>query len=146
MPRWSDDILREVRSTLLKFNKTECQADRRVSALRSAFPEALVTGYERLIDSMPNDEKDRHVLAAAVVARADVIVTDNLRHFLEGDLISYGIAAQSADQFLLHQYNIDPDLFIGILTQQAADSKRSLKDLLRLLSLRTPKLALQMKL
>jgi hypothetical protein len=31
-------------------------------------------------DAVP-DVKDRHVLAAAIGARADVIVTDNLKHF-----------------------------------------------------------------
>ncbi len=47
--------------------------------MRDAFPEALVTGHEWLIDSMPNDPKDRHVVAAAVKAGAQVIVTINLK-------------------------------------------------------------------
>jgi predicted nucleic acid-binding protein len=36
-----------------------------------------VTGYESLIGSMTNHPKDRHVLAAAVAGRADVLVTES---------------------------------------------------------------------
>ena len=44
--------------------------------------DALVTGYEPLIDGLVlPDPSDRHVLAAAIVTGADVIVTRNLRHF-----------------------------------------------------------------
>jgi predicted nucleic acid-binding protein len=44
--------------------------------------DALVTGYENLIGSpqLP-DPDDRHVLAAAIRVRADVIVTMNLKDF-----------------------------------------------------------------
>jgi predicted nucleic acid-binding protein len=42
-----------------------------------------VTGHEPLIAAMKNDEKDRHVVAAAVKAGAQVIVTSNLKHFRE---------------------------------------------------------------
>ena len=43
------------------------------------FPSALVTGFEPLIDAITlPDPDDRHVVAAAIRARADVIVTFNL--------------------------------------------------------------------
>ena len=35
----------------------------------------MVTGYEPLIAAMQNDIKDRHVVAAAVKAGAQVIIT-----------------------------------------------------------------------
>jgi hypothetical protein len=42
----------------------------------------LVTGYEDLIEGLHlPDPDDRHVLAAAIRGRADVIVTRNIRHF-----------------------------------------------------------------
>lgn len=64
------------------------------------FPDAMVTGYETLIPSMTNDEKDRHVLAAAAHVRALRIVTSNLKHFPEGALTPYGITAHGPDEFL----------------------------------------------
>jgi len=44
-----------------------------------SFPEAFVTDHHLLIPSMTNQEKDCHVLAAAVKAGAQVIVTTNLK-------------------------------------------------------------------
>lgn len=46
-----------------------------------SFPDATVAGYELLVDGMTNDPKDRHVLAAAVRANAEVVVTFNIRDF-----------------------------------------------------------------
>ena len=43
------------------------------------FGDAWVTGYEPLVAHMANDEKDRHVLAAAVSCGAPIIVTFNVR-------------------------------------------------------------------
>lgn len=66
IPKWSDDILRELRSTLQRMGYPAAQADRRVAAMETAFEDARVNGYECLVDSMTSDPKDRHVLAAAV--------------------------------------------------------------------------------
>jgi len=41
-------------------------ARRRVSFMTNAFPDAMVSGWERLEPDMTTDPKDRHVLAAAV--------------------------------------------------------------------------------
>jgi predicted nucleic acid-binding protein len=60
---------------------------------------SLVTGYEDLIEGLTlPDPNDRHVLAAAIVARADVIVTRNLRP--EAALDPYNIEAQNPDEFI----------------------------------------------
>ncbi len=65
------------------------------------FPEAIVTGYESKVEelSLP-DAQDRHVLAAAIVADCDVIVTQNLRDFPAETLDKYGIEARHPDSFL----------------------------------------------
>ena len=82
-PGWSPDILNEISRTLLKrFKYTQDQANRRISAMQEAFPDASVTGYQDLALAMKNHEDDRHVLAAAVRCGAHAIVTDNQSIFL----------------------------------------------------------------
>lgn len=73
-PYWTEEILEEVRrnlaAMLMKRGHTHAAAAAQhlIDELRAQFPEALVEGYEALTLSMTNDPKDRHVLAAAVVA------------------------------------------------------------------------------
>lgn len=54
-----------------------------LGVMRNAFPDGVERSYYAdMISTMPNDEKDRHVLAAAIAARADVLVTANVKDFL----------------------------------------------------------------
>ncbi len=92
--------------------------------MSGAFPDALVAGYEFLIDGMGNDPKDRHVLAAAVRANAEVVVTFNVKDFPDVALKPYDILAVTPDDFLLDQLDLYPGLTIGVLEQQAASYRR----------------------
>jgi predicted nucleic acid-binding protein len=77
---WSTEILDETRRNLVATGTmSDEQANRLLAAMTGAFPESMVTGYEPLVDVMPNHEKDRHVAAAAVKAGAQVVVTSNLK-------------------------------------------------------------------
>jgi predicted nucleic acid-binding protein len=106
-PLWSQDILAETRRTLInKLNKTPEEADKRLKAMRDNFIDAEVTGYQELIGAMRNDEKDRHVLAAAVRERAEVIVTANLPHFPAEAVEPYNIEVRHPDDFLLDQIDL----------------------------------------
>ena len=80
--------------------------------MNEAFPDALVQGCESLIPSMTNHEKDRHVLAAAVRANAEVIVTFNLNDFPDESLLAYDIKALHPDDFLLDQLDLYPEITI----------------------------------
>jgi predicted nucleic acid-binding protein len=104
-PKWSTQILGEVEKNLQTgaFGVSMQKAQYRIACMTTAFPEALVEGFGSLIVAMPNDEKDRHVLACAVMAKADCIVTANLRHFREQDISQFGIEALHPDDFLLNQ-------------------------------------------
>jgi hypothetical protein len=82
----------------------------RIASMRDAFPDAEVCGYEHLIPQMECDEKDRHVLAAAIRGGAAVIVTFNLRDFPVGALAPYQIEAVHPDEFLLDQLDLYPQL------------------------------------
>jgi predicted nucleic acid-binding protein len=81
---WTDAIHDEwIRSLLMdRPDISPQQLARTRSLMNRAVPDALITGYERLIDSLVlPDPNDRHVLAAAIHAKASVIVTFNERDF-----------------------------------------------------------------
>jgi len=87
-----------------------------------AFPEAMVnvpTELIKAVECLP-DEDDRHVLAAAVMARANTIVTQNTKHFPKACLEKFGVLCQTADDFLIHQYHLCPQLVLDKLDDQAA--------------------------
>jgi hypothetical protein len=121
--RWSDEILAEVQRTLVgDLARSSAQAQRRITAMSTAFPDALVNTHQGLVTSMPAEvsAKDRHVAAAAVAAGAAVIVTSNLRDFPKAALQPLGIEPQSPDDFLLNLYALDEDALKGVIIKQAA--------------------------
>lgn len=81
---WSAQVHEEWIGNLLKNRPdlTRAKLERTRHLMDNALPDALVTGYEQLIDSIElPDRNDRHVLAAAIRCGASVIVTVNLRDF-----------------------------------------------------------------
>lgn len=81
-PHWSPQILHEVARNLRRRHDLDHGAiARRLDRLNRALPAALVEIPPSLVDAMPINEKDRHVLALAVHVGAPTIVTDNLRDF-----------------------------------------------------------------
>lgn len=106
--RWSDAILDETRSALVtKLKLDPIRADRRIEAMRSAFPEAAVAGYELLHDELQCHPKDRHVLAAAITVDAEVLVTFNLKDFPPEACQPHGVTGWHPDMFLLDLYARD---------------------------------------
>ena len=89
------------------------------------FPDALIVGFEPLIDglSLP-DPDDRHVLAAAIKGRADVIVTQNLKDFLQEQLGPYEIEAQHPDDFALSLFDLYPGAVLGAVRDHRAALRR----------------------
>jgi predicted nucleic acid-binding protein len=95
----------------------------RLHAVRDAMnehaEESLVNGYEGLIEALYlPDIDDRHVLAAAIVGHADVIVTHNVRDFPQQLLERYGIEAQHPDEFVRHLPGLAPTLVVDALRDQ----------------------------
>ncbi|MEG4011289.1 MULTISPECIES: PIN domain-containing protein [unclassified Microcoleus] len=93
------------------------------AALKAAFSNAMVEVPENLIQQMTNDPGDRHVSAAAVVAKAQVIVTSNLRDFPRESLNPWGITAMHPDVFLNRLYEVAPDLMANVVSKQVEDLK-----------------------
>ena len=128
---WSDEILDEARRNLVGRGViNDQQAARLFAAMRGAFPEALVSDHEPLIDAMPNHEKDRHVAAAAVKSGSQVIVTSNTKDFRD---LPDGIEAHSPSTFLTDLLDLDPVGVVDLLRKQAAALKRPAKTLDQLL-------------
>jgi predicted nucleic acid-binding protein len=81
--KWTDEILAEMTRARLRRNPDLAQEklDRLCELMRLAVADCMVTGYQDLIDNLKlPDPDDRHVLAAAIRAHAQVLVTANLRH------------------------------------------------------------------
>lgn len=123
--KWTDAILDEALGAVSK-NFTDISPEK-MERLRRLMNEAvrdcLIEGYEPLIDSLDlPDPKDRHVLAAAVKAGAQVIVTRNLRDFPKGRLAPWNIRAKSPDDFVRDQIDIDSPAVYACV-QQIVDSR-----------------------
>jgi hypothetical protein len=84
------------------------------------FPDAEITEYEHLVESMTNSPDDRHVLAAAVAGNVSTIVTDNLKDFPETALREVAVTAIASDRFLLDLFERNRDQVLVVLEQQAA--------------------------
>jgi len=109
---WSAEVHDEWIRNLLKNRPdlTPDKLDRTRQLMEKALPEAMVTGYEHLIDSIElPDRNDRHVLAAAIHCRASVIVTLNLGDFPAQALRKFSIVAQHPDDFILALLENSPD-------------------------------------
>ncbi len=126
-PLWSERILAETRDNLLEGEVvTPQQWDHLHAAMLAAFPEASVE--QRAIDAisstMPNHEKDRHVLAAAVIGEAELLLTNNLRHFEPTDLAPLDKRAVQPDTFLCELLDRAPNIVRAALDQQVAHMRR----------------------
>lgn len=74
---------------------------------------------------MTNDEKDRHVVAAALVGKAQLVVTFNLKDFQSEHLEQWGIEAQHPQDYLITLYEMKPELVISRLHDAAAKHKQT---------------------
>ena len=92
---WTRNVLRDYP------NLTPVQFDRTRALMNKIAPETLVKGYEAISETVTlPDPNDRHVLAAAIHAKAGVIVTFNLKDFPASALAPHGITAESPDTFV----------------------------------------------
>jgi hypothetical protein len=94
--RWSEPILDECFRNILKQRPdlSETALARTRELMTSAIPDCMIDGFDELVDglSLP-DPDDRHVLAAAIRAGAQAIVTFNLKDFPAAAVTKYGVEA-----------------------------------------------------
>jgi predicted nucleic acid-binding protein len=125
--KWSADILEEWMGSLLKNRPdlTRAQLERTRMLMDKHAVDALVIGYEDLIPGLQlPDLDDRHVLAAAIRGRADVIVTMNLRDFPTEIIGPFGIEVQHPDEFIFHLLDLAP----GTVAAAAQNHRQSLQN------------------
>ncbi|MEU2198935.1 PIN domain-containing protein [Isoptericola sp. NPDC019482] len=135
-PVWSEKILDEARRAILRVHPeiSPSRVDARLRAMNEVFDDACVTGWEPLLEGLElPDRDDRHVLAAAIRGRAEVVVTANLSDFPDQMLNPLGLHAVSPDDFLLDQLDLDPSSTLEALAAQAGAMRRppaSIEDVL----------------
>jgi predicted nucleic acid-binding protein len=114
--KWSDRVHEEWIVAVLRNRSdlTRGQLERTRGLMNAHVRDALVMDFEPLIEtlSLP-DPDDRHVLAAAIKGRADMIVTTNLQDFPLKELSPWGIEAQHPDEFLQHQFHLAQPVFLN---------------------------------
>lgn len=125
--KWTREIHKEWMRNLLK-NRPDLPAER-LESIREKMDlhvrDCLVEGYEDLIDGITlPDPNDRHVLAAAIRANAQSIVTYNLSDFPASCLSRYEIDAQHPDDFLRHLLDLAPAKVIATVQE----TRKSLKN------------------
>ena len=116
--RWTAAIHEEWIEALLRNepNRDRAKLERTRDLMDSKARDCLVTGYEALIPSLNlPDPDDRHILAAAIIGRCDVIVTQNLKDFPDAALEPYGLNVQHPDEFLCNHLNLAQGLFCGVV-------------------------------
>ncbi|ORM71481.1 MULTISPECIES: PIN domain-containing protein [Gammaproteobacteria] len=122
--RWSEDIHEEwIRNVLLNRPELSRTQLERVRALMDRHvPDALVTGYQSLVESIRGlpDEDDRHVVAAAIVTQAEGIVTFNLRDFPDEVLSVWNLRAIHPDSFITDLTDLDITTVIDAARRQRA--------------------------
>ena len=134
--KWSERILDECfRSILRQRPDLSAEAFQRTRELMAiAVPDCMVTAFEPLEAGLTlPDPDDRHVLAAAIRANAQVIVTFNLEDFPAEVIAPLGIEAKHPDDFLLESLDIAPAAVTRCLVEQSATLRnppRSVGDVL----------------
>jgi hypothetical protein len=124
--RWTDAIHNEWIKAVLSFQPSRSPAllDRRRRRMDANVIDALVTGYEHLIPTLAlPDADDRHVLAAAIAAQSQFIVTKNLKDFPVPILAAHGITPIHPDAFFLARLAEDPVGFISTVKANLARMK-----------------------
>jgi predicted nucleic acid-binding protein len=126
--KWTSTILDEVFRNILR-DRPELSLERLArqrKLIELTVRDAQVTGFEEFIPLVrcERDPDDRHVVAAALRAKAQLIVTFNVRDFSADELARWDIEAKHPDDFLVDQFYLDGPGMHRII-QSIADSWRN---------------------
>jgi hypothetical protein len=124
--RWTEEIMEEwSRALVARRPDLETRIQETVWLMNEAIRDVLVTGYTALIPNLPlPDPDDRHVLAAAIRAGAQTIVTFNLAHFPRRALERYGMEALHPDELVADLIDLNRRILTNVLMAMAAEKQR----------------------
>lgn len=108
-PRWTARIEQEWVGNLLEHRPdlSRTRLERTCALMRRAIPEGQVeAGDESAVGALP-DPDDRHVLAAALVSGAEVLLTFNEQDF-PSPLVPAPLVVCHPDRFLVHCLQVQP--------------------------------------
>ncbi|MDG2992097.1 PIN domain-containing protein [Candidatus Synechococcus calcipolaris G9] len=117
--KWTNEIHDEWMRNLAQ-NRPDItleQLKRTKNLMNTHVRDCLITDYEWLMPCLElPDPKDRHVLAAAIHGKVDVIVTFNLKDFPPKALAPHNIELQHPDDFLAFLIDLRPMKVVQALT------------------------------
>jgi predicted nucleic acid-binding protein len=126
-PRWTETIHDEWMRSVLRDRPdlTRTELERTRALMDQVDPQSLVTGYQAHIPTLHlPDADDRHVLAAAIAAKATVIVTFNLSDFPAPALAPFGVQALHPDTFVCSLFDAAPSPFLAAVALHRASLRR----------------------
>jgi predicted nucleic acid-binding protein len=124
-PKWSKHIFDEWKEVMERKGVSSEDAATRIERANLAFPDALVENYEGIIPILQlPDQKDCHVLAAAIKVNANLIVTFNLKDFPPEYLETFGLKAKGVDDFLTDLIDLNPDTALLAFKEMVSNKNR----------------------
>lgn len=134
--RWTQTIHDEWMRNVLQNRQDlrRAQLERTRELMNANVRDCVVEDYEGLIEKLElPDPNDRHVLAAAIHARADAIVTFNLKDFPNETLAPFGIEAIHPDAFIVTLIDENAALVISAIERQQKSLKNPPRTMAELL-------------
>jgi predicted nucleic acid-binding protein len=120
-PKWSDRIQKEWKRNLLdnRPDLADTQLEYTINQMNRAFPDAEIGDYASLVKRLLlPDKDDRHVLAAAIRSRADIIITFNLKDFPAKELGKFDVEAVHPDRFIINLIDLNQGSVLRAFKQQ----------------------------
>jgi len=131
----TDEILDEMtRSVQAKYSDFSDQQARSLrAAIVDAIPECLVVDYEYAMERVNiEDRNDRHVVAAAIHAKAQLIVTDDA-DFTSMALEAHALEVQGPDDFLTDLFDLNETAMRQVIAEEATAREVPVDQLIELL-------------
>jgi predicted nucleic acid-binding protein len=125
---WTDALLAEWEHVIVAAQRRSAESARAITtAIRQFFPEGRIsaTDYVGIVAQMPGpDPDDRHHMAAAVAARASLIITWNRTDFPSDALAVHGVRVLDPDEYFCELVSAYPHEVSDTVIRLAGEKRR----------------------